>query len=408
MTFRAVLTAIVALALAPAAAARGGRLPSAQTIPGNRRAPARELRDHHAERRARRARGRLDRRQRHPGTNGLGLDRRLPARIAPGGPVFRSLRRVGRPHAPGRADCRGTARPQPTEKHNQPIYLQVVVPDDAKPGGYAATVHVTADGISYDVPVAITVFPVRLPAPTAIKGNLLTAFHVVPQSYVKEAERALPLQDERAARRGERQALPVPLGLPHLARELGLRRAALRLRVHVLVEVVARRRREHGPSERGRLPDDADPDLEPAHERCEPDRRRSRPSNPRAGARTCSRSTSTGTTTAGSPATSPTSTRSTSPSLAGMSLVRRQAASAAQLLPGLEGARHREPDTVEPLPLGQQGRRRRRHLGRAVPPLLRPVRDPRERIRTIEQARRAGKSIWSYTFDGPRAPRATR
>ena len=28
----------------------------------------------------------------------------------------------------------------------------------------------------------------RLPAPTAIRGNLLTAFHVVPQSYVKEAD----------------------------------------------------------------------------------------------------------------------------------------------------------------------------------------------------------------------------
>jgi hypothetical protein len=78
-------------------------------------------------------------------------------------------------------------KPQPTEKHNQPIYLQVVVPDDAKPGGYQATVHVTADGISYDVPVAITVFPVRLPAPDAVRGNLLTAFHVIPQSYVKEA-----------------------------------------------------------------------------------------------------------------------------------------------------------------------------------------------------------------------------
>ena len=78
-------------------------------------------------------------------------------------------------------------KPKPTEKRNQPIYLQVVVPDDAKPGGYRATVHVTADGVSTDVPVTITVFRARLPAPDAVEGNLLTAFHVVPQSYVKEA-----------------------------------------------------------------------------------------------------------------------------------------------------------------------------------------------------------------------------
>jgi hypothetical protein len=78
-------------------------------------------------------------------------------------------------------------KPQATERHNQPIYLQVVVPDGAKPGGYRATVHVTADGVSTDVPVAITVFRVQLPAPDAVNGNLLTAFHVIPQSYVKEA-----------------------------------------------------------------------------------------------------------------------------------------------------------------------------------------------------------------------------
>jgi hypothetical protein len=79
-------------------------------------------------------------------------------------------------------------KPRATERPNQPLYLQVVVPPDAKPGGYRATVRVTADGRVTDVPVAITVFPVRLPSPSSARGNLLTAFHVIPQSYVRKAD----------------------------------------------------------------------------------------------------------------------------------------------------------------------------------------------------------------------------
>ena len=44
----------------------------------------------------------------------------------------------------------GAARP--TEKPNQPLYLQVAVPPDAKPGGYRATVTVTTDGKPTDGP----------------------------------------------------------------------------------------------------------------------------------------------------------------------------------------------------------------------------------------------------------------
>ncbi len=75
-----------------------------------------------------------------------------------------------------------------TEKPNQPLYLQVFVPEDAKPGGYRATVHVSADGRTTDVPVTIRVFGVRLPASNAADGNLLTSFHVVPESYVSKAD----------------------------------------------------------------------------------------------------------------------------------------------------------------------------------------------------------------------------
>jgi hypothetical protein len=80
----------------------------------------------------------------------------------------------------------GTA--QAVEKPNQPLYLQVLVPDDAKPGGYGATVSVNADGKVTAVRVSIRVFPVRLPAPGTARGNLLTSFHVVPESYVKKAD----------------------------------------------------------------------------------------------------------------------------------------------------------------------------------------------------------------------------
>ena len=77
---------------------------------------------------------------------------------------------------------------QATEHRNQPLYLQVVVPDDARPGGYRARIRVTADGRVTKVTVSITVYPVRLPAPDAAQGNLVAAFHVVPEAYVKKVD----------------------------------------------------------------------------------------------------------------------------------------------------------------------------------------------------------------------------
>jgi hypothetical protein len=80
----------------------------------------------------------------------------------------------------------GSARP--VERPNQPIYLQLVVPQDAQPGGYGATVTVTSDGKATRIPVTIRVFNFRLPDPAAVQGNLLTAFHVVPESYVNKVD----------------------------------------------------------------------------------------------------------------------------------------------------------------------------------------------------------------------------
>lgn len=78
--------------------------------------------------------------------------------------------------------------PRPVEKPNQPLYVQVTVPDGTKPGTYRASVTVAADGRSTTLPLAIAVFDVQLPPPGAVDGNLLTSFHVEPESYVSKAD----------------------------------------------------------------------------------------------------------------------------------------------------------------------------------------------------------------------------
>jgi hypothetical protein len=87
---------------------------------------------------------------------------------------------------------------RPTERPNQPLYLQVAVPADAQPGGYRAVVTITADGKPTAVPVSIRVFDVHLPPPSSLDGNLLTAFHVVPESYVKKVDQLYPLGSNTA------------------------------------------------------------------------------------------------------------------------------------------------------------------------------------------------------------------
>jgi hypothetical protein len=90
----------------------------------------------------------------------------------------------------------GAARP--TEQPNQPLYLQVAIPPDAQPGGYRAVVTITADGRPTPIPVSIRVFYVRLPAPSSLDGNLLTAFHIVPESYVKKVDQLYRLGSNAA------------------------------------------------------------------------------------------------------------------------------------------------------------------------------------------------------------------
>jgi hypothetical protein len=73
-----------------------------------------------------------------------------------------------------------------TEKANQPVLVQVEVPYGTRPGTYTGALTVTADGRPTKVPLRIQVFPVTLPHPGTRIGNLLTSFHLSPESYVSK------------------------------------------------------------------------------------------------------------------------------------------------------------------------------------------------------------------------------
>jgi hypothetical protein len=74
-----------------------------------------------------------------------------------------------------------------TEKPNQPILVQVEVPYGTPPGSLGGVLTVTADGRATSVPLRIRVFPVTLPHPGTRVGNLLTSFHLSPESYVAKS-----------------------------------------------------------------------------------------------------------------------------------------------------------------------------------------------------------------------------
>jgi hypothetical protein len=71
-----------------------------------------------------------------------------------------------------------------TEKPNQPVLVQVEVPYGTRPGTYEASLAITADGRATTLPMRVRVFPVTLPHPGTRIGNLLTSFHLSPESYV--------------------------------------------------------------------------------------------------------------------------------------------------------------------------------------------------------------------------------
>jgi hypothetical protein len=76
---------------------------------------------------------------------------------------------------------------RPAERPNQPLYVRVTVPRGARPGTYRGHVIVQADGRNMTVPLTVKVFPVELPPPGAARGNMLTSFHLSPETYVSTA-----------------------------------------------------------------------------------------------------------------------------------------------------------------------------------------------------------------------------
>jgi hypothetical protein len=76
-----------------------------------------------------------------------------------------------------------------TEKTNQPIWVQISVPQRTAPGRYAASVRLVADGTPTIIPIAVDVANLTIPPPGHVSGSLLTAFNASPQSYGNEVHR---------------------------------------------------------------------------------------------------------------------------------------------------------------------------------------------------------------------------
>jgi hypothetical protein len=79
--------------------------------------------------------------------------------------------------------------PRSTEHTDQPLWLQVNVPDGTSPGTYSGSVVVVADRATTSVPIGVSVSPVTLPEPNQVSGSLLTAFNMSPQSYGAEVNK---------------------------------------------------------------------------------------------------------------------------------------------------------------------------------------------------------------------------
>lgn len=80
----------------------------------------------------------------------------------------------------------GSARA--TEKPNQPLYVRVTVPEGTAPGTYRGTIAVSADGRNVAVPLTVRVHPVAVPAAGNPAGNMLTSFHISPQTYLNKVD----------------------------------------------------------------------------------------------------------------------------------------------------------------------------------------------------------------------------
>jgi hypothetical protein len=87
-----------------------------------------------------------------------------------------------------------------TEETNQPIWVQVTVPQGTAPGTYTGSIRLVADGTATVIPIAVDVADVTLPPPGQVAGSLLTAFNVSPQSYGAEVHRLFRVPARRTPR----------------------------------------------------------------------------------------------------------------------------------------------------------------------------------------------------------------
>ena len=76
-----------------------------------------------------------------------------------------------------------------TEEKNQPVWVQITVPQGTAPGDYAGSVSLVADGTPTVVPISVHVANVTIPPPDQVSGSLLTAFNASPQSYGLEVRK---------------------------------------------------------------------------------------------------------------------------------------------------------------------------------------------------------------------------
>jgi hypothetical protein len=79
-------------------------------------------------------------------------------------------------------------KPRATEKPNQPLYVRVIVPAGINAGTYRGTITVYADGKPTPVQLSVNVLPVVLPPPGQAKGNMLSSFHISPETYINKAD----------------------------------------------------------------------------------------------------------------------------------------------------------------------------------------------------------------------------
>ncbi len=85
------------------------------------------------------------------------------------------------------------------EEPNQPLWVQIGVPQSTPAGTYKTTLLLTVDGHGTTVPISVRVFPVAIPEFHRLSGNLQATFSVSAQTYVNKASKLYGFtnQDER-------------------------------------------------------------------------------------------------------------------------------------------------------------------------------------------------------------------